>query len=285
VGIDSKQIELFFEAISQKLYSKKHQEDWLAIDGKFLKNTLINHESDKQNMLIMVSAFSQGTKLVINSASWESKNSSETNQVRYMIGNCGLSNKVFTLDALHCSKETTQAIIDSKNDYLVTVKGNQIKLYNLLKTLAKIQKPLTVNQTKDNSHGRYVIRNVAVFDGQHIYHENYPHLKSFIKVERSGFRGNKESNQILYYISSLKLTAQTFAEKIKEHWLIENCLHWVKDVIFREDKSRIKGMEVAGKLSLLITLTMNIYRSLGFLSITEGKSWLRKNWEKIFSIP
>ena len=160
------------------------------------------------------------------------KNSSETSQVRFMIENCGLYDKVFTLDALHCNKETTQAIIDSKNDYLVTVKGNQIKLHNILKTLAKIQKPLTVNQSKDNSHGRYVIRNISVFDSQHIEHENYPHLKSFAKFERIGFRGNQEYNQTLYYLSSLKLNAQTFAEKIQEHWLIENFIHWVKDVIF-----------------------------------------------------
>lgn len=192
--------------------------------------------------------------------------------------------KVFTLDALHCSKETTQAIIDSKNDYLITVKGNQIKLHNRLKKLARTQKPLTVYQSKDNSHGRYVIRNISVFDGRHVNHKNYPHLRSFIEVERIGFRGNQEYHQTLYYISSQKLSAEIFAEKIRKHWLIENQLHWVKDVIFNEDKSRIKGIEVAKKLSLLVTLTLNIHRSLGFLSITEGQSWLGNNWHKILAI-
>ena len=268
IGISVKEIELVFNSIAEKFYANKHEKDWIAIDGKALKNTLTNYENEQQNMLVIVSCFSQDTKLVIKSESCESKHSSETKKVRSIIENCGLSNKIFTLDALHCSQKTTQTIIDSGNDYLITVKGNQKKLHNLLQTLTKTQKPLTVDQSKDNSHGRYVIRNVSVFDGGHIYHENYPHLKSFVKVERIGFRGNKEYNQTLYYISSVKLKAEIFAEKIKEHWLIENFIHWVKDVIFKEDFSRIKGLEVAGKMSLLVTLTLNIYRSLGFLSIS-----------------
>lgn len=258
MGLSSREIELVFESIAENFSGKKDEKDWIAIDGKSLRNTLTNQENEQQNRLVMVSYFSQATKLVIKSESYESKHSSETSKVLSMIENCGLSNKVFTLDALHCNKETTQKIIDSKNDYLITVKGNQKKLHNLVKNLTKTQKPLTVNQSKDNSHGRYVIRNVSVFEGKHLYHENYPHIKSFVKVEKIGFRGNKEYNQTLYYISSVKLKAEIFAEKIKDHWLIENYLHWVKDVIFKEDKSRIKEIKVAGKLSLLITLTLNV---------------------------
>jgi predicted transposase YbfD/YdcC len=284
IGISLIEIQLVFESMVEKYYWQKSGLDWIAIDGKGLKNTLTNYDSEQQNMLVMVSWFSQETGLVIKAESFETNEESENAQVRSMIKKCGLSNKVFTLDALHCSKETTQAIIDSKNDYLITAKGNQVKLHNQLKTLAKLQKPLTVYQSKDNSHGRYVIRRVSAFDSRHVNHENYPHLQSFIKVERVGFRGNKEYNQTLYYISSQQLDAKTFAQKIQEHWLIENQVHWVKDVIFNEDKSRIKGIEVAKKLSLLVTLTMNIHRSLGFLSITEGQSWLGKNWHKILAI-
>lgn len=63
-----------------------------------------------------------------------------TFKVSSMISNCGLFNKVFTLDALHCIQETTQTIIDSQNDYLITVKANQSALYNCLKMIAKIDK-------------------------------------------------------------------------------------------------------------------------------------------------
>ena len=66
--------------------------------------------------------------------------------------------------------------------------------------------------------------------------------------------------------------------------LIENQVHWVKDVIFNEDKSRIKNKEVAGKFSLLVTLILNVYRSCGFISIKDGQSWLGKNWEKMLLV-
>jgi predicted transposase YbfD/YdcC len=232
----------------------------------------------------MVSWFSPSMKLVIRAESFESKQGSENAQVKAMIENCGLSNKVFTLDALPCSRETTRAIIESKNDYLVTVKGNQIKLYNRLKTLAKTEKPLTVNQSKEFSHGRCVSRKVSVFDGQNVNSKNYPHRQSFIEVERKGFRGKKEYNETLYYISSKILTAEIFGEKIREHWLIENQVHWVKDVIFNEDKSKIKEKGAAQNFSIFLTIIMNIYRSLGFISIKKGQYGLGSQWEKLLAI-
>jgi predicted transposase YbfD/YdcC len=287
MGTNVAGMRLMVQTILEECYQQKEGKeglDWIAIDGKGLRNTLTDPENERQNMLVMVSWFSQATKLVIKAESYESKKDSESVKVRSMIETCGLTNKVFTLDALHCSKETTQVIIESKNDYLVTVKRNQIKLYNLLKKIEETQKPLTVYQAKDNSHGRYVVRKTSVFDGQQVQHKNYPHLQSFIKVERTGFRGNQEYEQTLYYISSQKLDAQTFAQKIQEHWLIENQVHWVKDVNFNEDKSRIRGLDVAEKFSLLVTLVLNIYRSLGFVSIKEGQSWLGKDWSKILAI-
>ena len=69
MGVDPKEIDIFFESISEKLSWKKNEEDWIAIDRKSLKNTLTNHENDQQNMLVMVSAFSQETKLVIKAKS------------------------------------------------------------------------------------------------------------------------------------------------------------------------------------------------------------------------
>ena len=68
----------------------------------------------------------------------------------------GLENKTSTLDGLDCNKRTTQMIIKSKNDYLITVKANQIKLFNLLKYLAKLEEPISRYQEIDKSHGRQI---------------------------------------------------------------------------------------------------------------------------------
>lgn len=284
MGVNPEDIQVKYQEIIKNYTENLSGSDWIAIDGKSLKNTLTNYDNKDQNMLIIVSWFSQKTKIVIKSESLESKKGSESAKVQTMIEECGLIGKVLTLDALHCSKDTTQVIIDSKNDYLITVKGNQVKLHNRLKELGKKEKPLTIYKEKEVRKGRNINRKVSVFDSQNINQENYTHAQSFIKVERQGFRGREEYKEEIYYISSQKLEAKTFAEKIREHWLIENQVHWVKDVIFKEDKSNFKEMKVGENYSLLVTLTLNIYRSLGFFSISEGKSWLGKNWEKILAI-
>ena len=280
--INHGEIELVFQSMVEKYYWLKEEVDAIAIDGKSLKNPRTNYDNEQQNMLLVVSAFSLETNLVIKTESFESKQMSEKAKVLSLIRTGGLINKVFTLDALHCNQEITQVIIDSKNDYIITVKSNKIKLYNRLKELAKTEIPLSVYEQKEVSHGREIQRKISVFAGEKVQHKNYPHLQSFIKVERQGRRENKKYNETLYYISSQKLSAEIAAQRIKGHWLIENRLHWVKDVLFQEDKSKFFVALVAETYSLLVTITLNIYRSLGFLSISEGMSWVGKTWKKIF---
>jgi predicted transposase YbfD/YdcC len=282
MGVNNSEIQVMLDQWSQTIYQNKKGLDFLAIDGKSLKNTVKNYSNSKQNMLTVVSCFSQETNLVINTANFETQKSSEIKQVQAMISNCGLRNKVFTLDALHCNKDTTRAIIASKNNYLISVKKNQIKLFNKLKELEEKEKPLSVYESQDLSHGRKIMRKIEVFDGSLIQHKSYPHIASFIKVSRSGKRGQKNYQQTLYYVSSLLLSAEIFAKRIKGHWLIENRLHWVKDVIYSEDKLKIKDFQAVNNFSSLITIVLNFYRILGFISIKTGQYWLRKNWTKIF---
>lgn len=284
IGIETLGIKAIFENFVEQHYWKKEGTDWIAIDGKTLKNTLTNYENNCQNVLINVSAFSSATQLIIKSEGTESQESSENAQVRSMIRESGLVNKIFTLDALHCSQQTTRTIIETKNDYLITVKRNQIKLYNRLKELTEIESPVSEYEKKDVSHSRQVTRTVSVFNPENFRNQKHPNLHSIIRVKRKGWRDKKEWNETLYYISSQKLPAQIFAEKIQQHWGIENQVHWVKDVVFQEDNSRIKDCAVAEKFSLLITLIMNLYRTCGFLSISQGQAWLGKHWQKMLLI-
>ena len=75
-----------------------------------------------------------------------------------------------------------------------------------------------------------------------------------------------------------------FAAKIRGHWLIENQVHWVKDVIFNEDKSKIRELQAARNLSLLYIIIMNVYRRFGFDSIKQEIYWLGNNWEKVLAL-
>ena len=85
------------------------------------------------------------------------------------------------------------------------------------------------------------MRKISVFKAEKIKQKNYPHIQSNILVERTGLRGNKKSEETLYYISSKLLPSKKIAAKIRGHWLIENQVHW----IFNEDKSKIKDQQTA----------------------------------------
>ncbi|MGK7925684.1 MAG: ISAs1 family transposase [Spirulina sp.] len=301
MGINIREIKVVYEDLVEKYYWKKEDTDWIAIDGKTLKNTLTNYEDSGQNVLIVISGFSPATKLVIKSEEFESQKSSENAKVRNIIRESGWMNKVLTLDALHCSQQTTRTIIETGNDYLITVKRNQKKLYTQIEELTERKNSVSEYQKTDGCHGREVTRTVSVFNAESLGNEKYPHIVSVIRINRKGWRGKKEWDETLYYISSQKMSAQIFALKIQEHCGatpvrfphlgnahqergVENQVHWVKDVIFKEDKSRIRNCQVAAKFSLLITLIMNLYRSCGFVSISQGQAWLGKDWQKMLLI-
>jgi predicted transposase YbfD/YdcC len=109
----------------------------------------------------------------------------------------------------------------------------------------------------------------------------WEHIKNHIKVERYGEKEGEEYYHSAYYISSLLGNAQTFAQKIRGHWKIENQLHWVKDVIFREDTLPLTDFQAVSNLSILQTIALNLFRGLGFLSITKGQRWLDNRWFRL----
>lgn len=253
--------------------------DWVSIDGKCLKSTCINHSNKHQNFVSIVSLFSSSTGLVLKLQNFQNKKSSEIKQVQELVKTEATEGQVFTLDALHCQKQTTTLITESKNDYTIALKGNQKKLLKAALQISENQPPISEHQTVDVSHGRQIVRKVSVFDIESVKTAEFDRAKwgkitSLVKVERSGSRGKKDYQHLAYYISSLSLDADIFASKIRGHWLIENQLHWVKDVIFKEDTWPRHHYKAVTNLSILTTIALNLYRFLGFLSVKAGQRWL-----------
>lgn len=285
MGLEEEDFFSIFYPMIDSNYNHEDIQDYIAIDGKTLKGTVSNYKEESQNTLNVVSAFSCEENLIIDYRSFEGKKTSEITVVKDLIREIPLINKVFTLDAAHCNKQTTQLIIDRYNNYLITVKKNQIKLFEELELITEKEQSLDKYFKKDISHGREIIRFISVFDGQKIEHKNFQHVQSIIKVNRSGKRGKKEYEETVYYISSKRETAEIFAEKIQSHWKIENMLHWVKDAIFKEDKRRIKCKNSQNKISLITSIIINFLRIIGFESIKEGINWFRKKWKILLQNP
>jgi hypothetical protein len=127
MGVDWSNLEKIFNQWSSQLGEFSNEREWICIDGKSLSSTVKNSDNSHQNFVSFVSLYSQRTQLVLEANRFENKHSSEIKQVQGCIRDCSFNNKVFTLDALHCQKQTVQEIIASENHYLVAVKKNQKK--------------------------------------------------------------------------------------------------------------------------------------------------------------
>ena len=273
-------LKIFHEWMTQINVDKKLSEG-VSIDGKSINSTVVNPHTKEQNCLNIVSSFSQATGLVLPLEKFENKMGSEIHQVLEMLRNSTDSNQLFTLDALHCQKATVELITALGNDYIIPVKNNQKNLHKETVKLCQTQSPKSTDIELDKSHGRQVTRQVSVFE--YLPQKNrkeWSSIKSLIKVERSGHRGSKIYQQTMYYISSLSGYARFFAAKIRGHWRIENQLHLVKDVIFAEDDWPICQFQPATNLSVLRTVALNLFRFLGFLSVTDAYNCLGKRVER-----
>jgi len=180
-------------------------------------------------------------------------------------------------------KKTTEIIINGKNDYIVAVKKNQIKLYKLLEEKTKTQIPVSETYEHEVNRDREITRRVEVFEDLGCINQIYWRgIKSIICVNREGKRGGKPYQERIFYISSLKLTAREFNKVIREHWLIENQLHWVKDVIFSEDEERIRAGMAPHNFSIIRSIVINLLRKKGYKSLTQAQRFIANNINELF---
>ena len=180
------------------------------------------------------------------------------------------------------AKKTTKLIIKGGNDYVITVKGNQPRLLNQLKTITETQNPQDKFVDIEKNRGRTTCRLVSVFADLRGIDFDWLGAKTCIQVERIGIRSGKRYLQTNYYISSLFSKAITFAEGIRQHWGIENRLHWVKDVVFGEDAAPLSNYNAATNWSITRNIAINLARLGGYDSLTKAERFLAHDIDKLF---
>ncbi len=165
---------------------------------------------------------------------------------------------------------------------MVAVKANQKRLYSQLQLKTQQTTPISVDISTERRSDRVTTRTVSIFDDLSDISSEWVGLKRLVKVERIGTRAGKPYEQVAYYISSLNLNAAQFAQGIRGHWGIENRLHWVKDVVLDEDRSRIRLGNAPANLSIIRSLAIAILRHHGYSSITTAVRMIAHNLEQIF---
>lgn len=177
-----------------------------------------------------------------------------------------------------------QLIVNSGNDYLVGIKGNQPKLLNSAQTISQQLLPMAVDTQLEQTRGRAVQRTVKVYELMDDIDSSWPQAHSLIVVERRGIRDGQSFETISYYLSSLKTAALKFADAIRGHRDIENRLHWVKDVVFGEDTAPFRAYNAATNWSIIRTFVINLLRLQGYRSLTKAMRLFCHDLEQLFSL-
>ena len=238
----------------------------VAIDGKTLRRSF-DKASDKA-AIHMVSAWAEANRLVLGQVKVDEK-SNEITAIPKLLNMLDLSGCLVTIDAMGCQKEISKLIIKKEADYVLALKGNHGNLYEDVKfffddalTNGFGEFKYKYHETIDKGHGRIEVRRYwMVSDINWLDEKNqWKGLRSIGMVESERIMGEETTTEKRYYISSLTGDAQKFAYGVRGHWAIENSLHWVLDVAFREDESRIRKGNGAENFALLRHIALNLLK-------------------------
>jgi predicted transposase YbfD/YdcC len=242
--------------------------DWVHVDGKTMRHTRRN--SAGLGALHVVSAWAGQTGLTLGQVAVEAK-SNEITAMPQLLELLDLREKIVTTDAMGCQKEVAQTIVEHGGDYVLAVKDNQPSLH------AEIQAAFAATEkspcsswhtytTEANEHGREEQRRVRVLPAadhlpmsQFVAWAGLWTLVMVVRVVTNRTTG-VTSTEAAYFISSLRPNARRIGRAIRGHWSIENGLHWVLDVVFREDARRLYERTAAANTAFLNRLALSLLR-------------------------
>lgn len=187
-------------------------------------------------------------------------------------------------------KKTVDLIIENGNDYCIQVKGNQPKLFKQIQKNISDSEPIDSFFKKEKNRGRKENRLVQIYDNLLGINEKWTGLKRIVHVHRYGYRPDKKKdegkyNEHHFYILSKPINdAKVVFEGIRGHWYIENKLHYVKDVVQNEDKSRIFKGKTISNLSILKNITINLFKLNGYKSLTNANRRFANKIKKMINI-
>ena len=216
----------------------------IAIDGKTMRSSHQNSKGIKAFHIL--SAYSCANGLSLGQMKVDGK-TNEITVIPELLEQLAIEGCIITIDAMGCQRDIAEKIVSKKADYVLAVKGNQKELYEpIVDTFKLTPNPYIFDHEINGDHGRIESRRVEVFPASLISTQldlnKWSGIQSIVKVTYT----HDDSVENRYFISTLNATqVQKIGQSIRSHWQIENNLHWVLDVVFREDESRIRNERAA----------------------------------------
>ena len=249
--------------------------DVIAIDGKTLRRSY--QKKGAKAPIHMVSAFAARQRLVLGQVKVAEK-SNEIVAIPALLDMMAIQGAIVTIDAMGCQRDIAQKILDKKADYILALKGNQGTLREDVELFASEQKANGFKDTKvsrhktvDGDHGRIETRTITPIHDVAWLQErhDWPGLRGIVMIESTREIGEEIERETRFYITSLVLLAYALGPIIRSHWAVENSLHWVMDMIFRDDECRIRTDHAPANFTTLKHMAHNLIRK------APGKDSLR----------
>lgn len=264
----------------------------IALDGKALRRS--QDSAAGREAIYMVNAWASETGLALGQARIDDK-SSEITAIPELLQLLDVAGCIVTVDALNCQKATAAQILDQKADYIMAVKDNQptlakdtTELFESVAQDAALSASVDYASTQEKDHGRIEKRECWVLqDSDSMFyirsaHRDWPALNCLVKVESHRIVKGQEEHNVRYFISSLSCSADEMLRHVRAHWSIENSLHWVLDIGFREDESRVRAGYGAENLSRLRHIALNLLKQETSVRIGMHGRRLRAGWDMAY---
>lgn len=261
----------------------------IAIDGKTLRRSF--DKAASRSAIHLVSAFAAEARLVVGQVATEEK-SNEITAIPKLLAMLDIAGSVVTIDAMGCQKAIVRTLVEGHAEYVISLKGNQGTLHREVREFFEDAEkdgfkgvPHAQIETVDGDHGRIEIRrcwctsDVAWFTDR----DSWAGLRSFAMVEAERTVGTVTTRERRYFIASLDgRDACSFLGAVRSHWNIENGLHWVLDVAFREDESRVRKDHAAENLATMRHIALNLLKREKTAKVGVATRRLKAAWDETY---
>ena len=285
--LDAQQFQACFTAWVQAV-NVVTQGQVIAIDGKTIRRS--HDKATGGSAIHMVNAWASTNHLLLGQTKVDGR-SNEITAIPELLRVLDVSGCIVTIDAMGCQKQIAANIIDEGADYLLAVKRNQPRLHDGVKDTFELARTSRFDdvehdycETIHKGHGRIETRRCWAVSAPELLSyvddaAEWKDLGSIVMIESERLIGDNRSLETRYYISSLPNQADRLLESVRSHWTVENSVHWVLDVAFREDDSRVRVGNAAENFSTLRRMTLNMLKQEKSISVGIAAKRKRAGWD------